>query len=255
MRFLALILCAACVSITSDSLQAADPARASNVGKLPPLRTGMKTLSPANQATTQTTKSRNLKAVHTMTTLDMQAGLWFVLKLEFETPETCRAFNVDGTHLITRFERFADIFAAAKYDKDSDDFVVVPDVEKAISEAPGLLWYDIASTPILPPLPREPVSDEKTRAIQEPDKIASGGIGKYTGKGVVIAVVDSGIDFRHPDFITKDSAGKEVSRLLYFWDTTSEQYKTGTIGQPAPYTYPNDKPGTSVEYWDDLQSR
>src|SRR5262249_30281890 len=32
-------------------------------------------------------------------------------------------------------------------------------------------------------------------------------------------VIDSGIDFRHPDFIGKDATGQPVSRLLYFWDT------------------------------------
>jgi subtilisin family serine protease len=178
-----------------------------------------------------------------MSTMDLQAGLWFALNLEFDTPESCSNFKVDGTHVITRFDRFADIFAAGKYDKDAHDFVVQPEVEKAITAAPGMLWYDIASTPLLPPLPREPVNDEKTRGVDEPDKIASGGVGIFTGKGVIVAIVDSGIDFRHPDFITKDTAGKEVSRLVYFWDTTSEQYKAGKIGQPAPYTYPNDSPG------------
>ncbi len=66
-----------------------------------------------------------------------------------------------------------------------------------------------------------------------------GGVGKSTGKGVIVAVIDSGIDFRHPDFVKTDANGKEVSRILYFWDTTSEQYKSGNIGKPAPYTYPN----------------
>lgn len=35
-----------------------------------------------------------------------------------------------------------------------------------------------------------------------------------TGKGVIIAILDSGIDFRHPDFI--DDNGN--SRILYIWD-------------------------------------
>ena len=35
-----------------------------------------------------------------------------------------------------------------------------------------------------------------------------------TGKGVIVAVLDSGIDFRHPDFI--DDNGN--SRILYIWD-------------------------------------
>ena len=35
-----------------------------------------------------------------------------------------------------------------------------------------------------------------------------------TGKGVIIAILDSGIDFRHPDFI--DDNGN--SRILHIWD-------------------------------------
>jgi len=38
----------------------------------------------------------------------------------------------------------------------------------------------------------------------------------YTGKGVIVGVIDSGIDWSHPDFMSKD--GK--SRILYIWDQT-----------------------------------
>jgi subtilisin family serine protease len=41
-----------------------------------------------------------------------------------------------------------------------------------------------------------------------------------TGKGVIIAILDSGIDFRHPDFIDENNN----SRILYIWD----QNKPGT---------------------------
>jgi subtilisin family serine protease len=64
-----------------------------------------------------------------------------------------------------------------------------------------------------------------------------GGHDGLTGKGVIIAVIDSGIDFRHPDFITYDAAGRPTSRLLYLWDTATD-YKRGH-GSPAPFTYPN----------------
>ena len=38
----------------------------------------------------------------------------------------------------------------------------------------------------------------------------------YRGNGVIIGVIDSGIDYLHPDFISKD--GK--SRILFIWDQT-----------------------------------
>lgn len=45
------------------------------------------------------------------------------------------------------------------------------------------------------------------------------GLSGYTGvegQGVVVGVVDSGLDFRHPDFLTSDNK----SRILYLWDQT-----------------------------------
>lgn len=41
---------------------------------------------------------------------------------------------------------------------------------------------------------------------------------KYTGKGVIVGIVDSGLDVNHDDF--KDSSGQ--TRVLYLWDQTVE---------------------------------
>lgn len=54
----------------------------------------------------------------------------------------------------------------------------------------------------------------------------------YTGKDVIVGVIDSGIDFGHPDF--KDSTGK--TRLLWIWD----QDNTDTFNIPQPYNYGRD---------------
>lgn len=57
-----------------------------------------------------------------------------------------------------------------------------------------------------------------------------------TGKGVLIAIIDSGIDYAHPDFISEDG----VSRIYMLWDQTLEgeqfftrQTLTDAINQPT----------------------
>ncbi len=51
----------------------------------------------------------------------------------------------------------------------------------------------------------------------------------YDGNGVILAFLDSGIDFRHPDFKNSDGS----SRILYLWD----QYSVAGGTTPQPYNY------------------
>ena len=69
--------------------------------------------SMANTSAAKPAPSLSTRSVHTMSTLDVNGGTWYALKLEFENAEACKKFDVEGTHVITRFDRFADIFAAA----------------------------------------------------------------------------------------------------------------------------------------------
>jgi len=53
---------------------------------------------------------------------------------------------------------------------------------------------------------------------------------RLDGSGVLIAVIDSGIDYSHPDFLTTNN----TSRILYLWDQTipgkpPEGYSLGTL--------------------------
>lgn len=54
----------------------------------------------------------------------------------------------------------------------------------------------------------------------------------HTGKNVIIGFCDTGIDWKHPDFITADGR----SRILYIWDMTDESYEEsrGRIGSKPP---------------------
>ena len=52
----------------------------------------------------------------------------------------------------------------------------------------------------------------------------------YTGQGVVVGVIDFGLDFRHPDF--RDPLDPSKSRIIAAWDLLSEE------GNPPPgYSY------------------
>jgi subtilisin family serine protease len=147
--------------------------------------------------------------------------IWFIA---FDSAENCRKFQVDGTTIITRFDKYADVFVRSD-----------PKVIDQVRSATGYEWADVEPYAILPPPPRPVTVKETPKQLPEP--ILRGGYEKYKGKGVIVAVVDTGIDFRHPDFITYGADGKPTSRLLYFWDTGSAEYAHG-VGQPAPVKYP-----------------
>ncbi|MDP2387929.1 MAG: S8 family peptidase [Bacteroidota bacterium] len=61
----------------------------------------------------------------------------------------------------------------------------------------------------------------------------------YTGKDVIVGVIDTGIDFGHPDF--KDSTGK--TRLLWIWD----QDNIDTFNIPQPYNYGRDWNNSEID--------
>ena len=52
----------------------------------------------------------------------------------------------------------------------------------------------------------------------------------YTGKDVIIGIVDTGIDWKHGDFWFDEA--KTRSKILYIWDQTNN-----TGPSPAPYGY------------------
>ncbi len=86
-----------------------------------------------------------------------------------------------------------------------------------------------------------------TRAQGEPYRL--------TGKNTAIGIIDSGIDYTHPDFITDD--GK--SRILYIWDQTRDG--NAPLGFRSGYEYTNemlndalsrDDPYSAVNFRDEI---
>ncbi|MGV3631787.1 MAG: S8 family peptidase [Bacteroidota bacterium] len=76
--------------------------------------------------------------------------------------------------------------------------------------------------------------NDSTRVKAHIDEIhmGTGGLSMpYTGKNVIVGIVDDGIDFRHPDF--RDANGN--TRVLYLWDHMLDS--AGHPNIPQPYNY------------------
>jgi subtilisin family serine protease len=132
-------------------------------------------------------------------------------------------------------------FAVAEAVHQYDRFVTAlipldePQIDKAFAEvemAAGFVWLNVDETVSPPPPAPKKVAVQSKAGGEE---IARGGANGRTGKGVVIAVFDTGVDFRHPDFIRTGTDGKPESRFVAVWDTT-RPFEKG-VGQAAPIRY------------------
>lgn len=181
------------------------------------------TISAEDEAAFALASSDPTAAAKRIAALTIANRVRIAMHAEFRSKADCDAFKVSGAHVLDRFDRWADLLVEAK-----------PAVLQAITKSRGILKIDVAGQRLLPP----PPIDVRVTSRATPESIVRGGVTKLTGKGVAIAIVDSGIDFRHPDFITKDASGRPVSRILAFWDTT-QNHKAGAVGRAAPIRYPN----------------
>jgi subtilisin family serine protease len=153
---------------------------------------------------------------------------YLVLNVEFDTAESLAKFNVPGATIFARKDQFADMFIEPR-----------KEVLDQVDKAGGLVWIEEVATLTVPPPPTVPRSPERAKGEERTEEIVRGGIDGLTGKGTIIAIVDSGVDFRNPDFITYDSANRPTSRLLYLWDTVSQNFDAHHVGSRPPLSYPN----------------
>src|SRR5882762_6248344 len=160
------------------------------------------------------------------------ASGYYILRVEFENGANREHLLVPGATVLTAYDRFADLYIPARPDGKG----INEKVALAIINSPGFRFYDFPEEIELPP-PGPLAPSAPTRAV--PEEIVRGGYAGLTGKGVIVAVIDSGIDFRNLDFITYDAAGQPSSRLLYFWDSFSNLADSRGIGDKPPYSFPN----------------
>lgn len=65
---------------------------------------------------------------------------------------------------------------------------------------------------------------------------------KYIGKGVLVGIIDTGIDWTHPDF--RDPADQTKSRILKLWDQT---LSSGAGNPPANFSYGREYTKADIE--------
>jgi subtilisin family serine protease len=168
---------------------------------------------------------------------------YLVLEIEFASPQACAngcdIFQNAGAYPVWHDGRFALVYVA--YTNGMSQLVLRQNLIKDFGDQ--IVWIDFAAISQTPPVPSPQVNTtaESNRALG--DEVIQGGVGGLTGKGVIIAVIDTGIDFRHPDFV-RDDNGKPASRLLYFWDTLSDAYVEGQRGSQVrpPINWPDGTP-------------
>lgn len=180
--------------------------------------------------------SRAPRAMSAVETMSPQASAgnatWWLVSAEFQNDAARAAMSVRGATVLTAHANFAEIFIPS----DASGQRINQEILLAVLRTPGLRWVDFpAPIEVPPPPPRSAAAPTR----EEPERIVRGGAAGMTGRGVIVVVVDSGLDFRHPDFITYDAAGRPTSRLLYLWDTTRQDFDAAKLGSKPPYSYPN----------------
>lgn len=159
---------------------------------------------------------------------------YYFISIEFKSAAARQAYftdlkksNLAGTSVVTVQDQFADIFIS-----DSQEGNVA---YGKLKKDQTILKVEVVTGVDAPPPPQATQSTKISQAV--PENIVRGGYKGLTGKNVIVAIIDTGIDFRHPDFITYDAQGKPTSRLLALWDTGTP-YQTGR-GSLSPVKFPN----------------
>src|SRR6266540_4314843 len=121
-----------------------------------------------------------------------------------------------------------------------------------IANQKSVLSINATKSVTVPPIPRsirspdfEPMTRGGTReVVQKVDNQFNSQ--KLTGKGVIVGIVDTGIDWKHQDFIKADG----TSRILYLWDFTDDSFEKsgGKVGMQPPILQPGGDPGPGTVY-------
>lgn len=153
--------------------------------------------------------------------------------VEFADAASCNRYAPPGGTVFHRFQRFAGVFVASDR---------IDDLVRATVRAPGFRAIEDDDITQLPPRPR-PRTAPPSKAV--PENIVRGGLAGLTGRGTLVGIVDTGVDFRHSDFVTEGSDGPR-SRIVAYWDTGLPFDPSRGSGRPGPIAYPNGQPVGTV---------
>ncbi|MCI0699251.1 S8 family serine peptidase [candidate division KSB1 bacterium] len=140
--------------------------------------------------------------------------------------------NKAGVMLVSVFIKSHNVGATVAQVEASGGYVSTIAADILVARAPLLSVRKLAEShetqSIQASTKSRPLLDASHKEIGSDAVHAGNGLPRgYKGKGVVVGVFDSGIDWKHQDFAT--STGE--SRIQYLWDMS------GTSNPPAGYTY------------------
>lgn len=191
------------------------------------------------RAAARVSTSKDGSAPGTPTLSDAQMQSIFGIMPGDANPTLQVAIKVSGTVNGDHIKR-----AGAKVihsDKNGLICASVPlDALQKVASVPGVEWVRGLTTG------RSPEPEGKENRSVDPPLSSKGSVNVafnnqgLTGKGVVVAVIDSGIDWRHPDFINSDGTSRILAIYDLYDDTNARS--GGQIGKPGAIMDENDKP-------------
>lgn len=151
-------------------------------------------------------------------------------------PSVSVAITVSNTSEIAELQKMGLTVYMVK-DKVAYGSVKVADLADIASET-SVLSIDSTKSPKVPERPKGedpsliPDFNAKGAKSTAAPLLSEFPKGTLNGKGVIVGVIDTGIDYRHPDFIRADG----TSRILAIWDLYDNSFATsaGKVGTTTP---------------------